>query len=647
MPPSIDPAIIDAIRLHQAGRLDEAEAAYRQLLAAGHRHPELHHYFGVLLQNRGRSSEAIESLQRAIALNPNEPRFYTNAVPALFALGRLDHAIQACQKAIALKPGYADAYYQMGLAHRMKGEFDSAIACYRRAVESDANHAPAWNALGLRLKDRGEPEEAMGCYEQALKVNPRFADAHNNMGILFKGAGYLDQALASFHAALNLRPDNAETLANVGSVLKDMGNINGALDATRQAMRLKPNPQFGSNLLYTMLFDEQIDPRQLCEAHRQWAAQFAPPADRVEVRDASPDRRLRVGYVSPDFRDHPIGRFMLPLLRNHDHAAFEVCCYSDVMRADAMTRELIRHADVWRETRGLSDDALLRLIREDRIDVLIDLTMHMESNRMPVFARRAAPVQATYLAYAGTTGMPAMDYRLTDALLDPPGEHDSFYTERSIYLKGYWCYLAPSEVAEPGELPAGANGFVTFGSMNNFCKITSSTFSTWVELLKQIPTARMIIHAREGSHRRQMLPRFANAGVEPARIEFAGIQSLREYFDVYRRIDIALDPFPYPGGTTTCDALWMGVPVVTLPGESGISRSGLSILSHVGSTEWVARDSDDYVQIAMRLAADPTTLAHHRRALRDRMLASPLMDAKAFARDFESAIRHMRAQTVT
>ena len=647
MPPSIEPAILDAVRLHQAGRLDEAEVAYRKLLAAGHEHPELHHYFGVLLHHRGRSLEALAPLQRAIALNPSQPRFYTNAVAPMLALGRFDEAINACQKALALNPNNADTHYQLGVAHRMKGEFSIAIECYRKAVSLDPKHAPAWNALGLRLKDQGEPQEAMRCYEQALQINPRFADAHNNMGLLLKGAGYLDQAVSSFQAALSIQPGNAEVHANLGSLLKDMGDIDGALAETRLALQLKANPQFASNLLYTMLFDERIDPTTLCESHREWARQFAPEADRVELRDSAPNRRLRVGYLSPDFRDHPIGRFMLPLLSHHDKSAFEVSCYSDVVRPDAMTERLSRNVHRWHDTRALNDDSLRHLIRDDRIDILIDLTMHMESNRMGVFARRATPVQATYLAYAGTTGVPAMDYRLTDPILDPPGEHDSFYTERSVYLKSYWCYSAPCSAPDCSALPAPTSGSVTFGSLNNFCKITPSTRQAWIEILRRTPNARLLIHARYGSHRQQLLDRFAAAGINPDRIEFAGIHSAAEYFQVYRRIDIALDPFPYPGGTTTCDALWMGVPVITLPGRSGISRGGLSILSQLGLTDWAAREVSDYVKIAIELASDLPLLRDHRRTLRARMLASPLMDARGFAADFESALRRMWMQTIS
>jgi predicted O-linked N-acetylglucosamine transferase (SPINDLY family) len=361
--------------------------------------------------------------------------------------------------------------------------------------------------------------------------------------------------------------------------------------------------------------------------------------------DRDADRRLRIGYVSPDLRDHVVGRFMLPLLANHDHQRFEIFCYADVARADAMTERLRSHADCWRNTAGLSDEQLARAVRDDRIDILIDLTMHMAGSRLLAFARKPAPVQVTYLAYCGTTGLEAMDYRLTDPHLDPPDATDE-YVEQSIRLpRTYWCYQPPDDAPEVSSLPmTRAGGRVTFGCLNNFSKVSQPTIETWAELLRAIPDARLILHAHAGAHRQRLLTRLGELGIDTGRIEFVGFAPTASYLATYHRIDVALDPFPYAGGTTTCDALWMGVPVVTLAGRTAVGRGGASILTNLGLPELVARSPEEYVQIALALARAPQRLERLRCSMRDRMGRSPITDAPGFACDVESAYRAMWAR---
>jgi predicted O-linked N-acetylglucosamine transferase (SPINDLY family) len=353
-------------------------------------------------------------------------------------------------------------------------------------------------------------------------------------------------------------------------------------------------------------------------------------------------KRLRVGYVSPNFRNHVVGRFLLPLLSNHDHVEFEIFCYSDVARPDPVTGQLRACADVWRETADLSDQALADLIRRDRIDILVDLNMHMEGSRLLAFVCKPAPVQTTYLAYAGTTGVTAIDYRLTDIHLDPPGADESIYSERSVRLAtSYWCYPPPGEAPAPGPLPAMSAGHVTFGCLNSFWKINAKVLDVWVAILRGVPGSRLILHAPPGSHRDELLRFIAGEAVEPGRIRFEPRASGADYFAIYRGIDIALDPFPYPGGTTTCDALWMGVPVVTLAGTGAIARAGVSILSNVGLPSLIAGSTSQYPRIANELAADLPRLSRLRQSLRKQMARSPLMDGRRFAREMEDAYRRM------
>jgi protein O-GlcNAc transferase len=361
------------------------------------------------------------------------------------------------------------------------------------------------------------------------------------------------------------------------------------------------------------------------------------------VNDRSPDRRLRIGYVSPDFKDHVVARFMLPLLAHHDRVNFEIFCYADVARPDRMTEALRKHADHWRVTLGMTDEQMARKVREDRIDILVDLTMHMGSNRLLAFARKPAPVQVTYLAYCSTTGLETMDYRLTDPYLDPQrDENCNCYTEQTIYLPTtYWCYAAPGGAPRIGPLPATSVGRITFGCLNNFAKISGPTIQVWSRVLHAVPNSRLIVHSGEGGHRKLFCERMAGFGIDPARIEFAGFLREPNYFQEYQRIDIALDPFPYVGGTTTLDALWMGVPVITLAGETAVSRAGVSILSNLGMPEWIARNADEYVKKVVDLTGDLNRLAGLRASLRDRLDRSPLMDAPRFARDIEAAYREM------
>jgi protein O-GlcNAc transferase len=334
---------------------------------------------------------------------------------------------------------------------------------------------------------------------------------------------------------------------------------------------------------------------------------------------------------------------VLPLLINHDHSQFEVHCYNTRPGPfDTFGYRLRSIAGHWRDIANLSDEDAAKLIRKDRIDILIDLSMHMANNRLLLFARKPAPIQATYLAYCSTTGLEAIDYRITDPYLDPPGQDDSIYAERLIRLpETYWCYQPATEVSEANSPPVLTAGHITFGCLNNFCKVTPPTLKVWFELLRTLPTARLILHAHEGSHRLHVCDLATGAGVDPARVTFVGFQPLHQYLEFYRQIDIALDSFPYSGGTTTCDALWMGVPVVTLSGPLAVGRGGVSILSHLGLTELIGHTTDEYVRIARDLASDLPQLSELRKTIRRRMQLSPLMDADRFARNMELAYRIM------
>ena len=613
---TIDQAVEIARAHHQAGRLTEAEGIYRQILTQQPDQPDALHLLGVVAYQKGQADASIELIRRAIAISPLVAEYHSNLGNILKEQGQLEEAIAACRQAIAINPNLPDAYNNLGNALRGMRQVEESIAACRQAIQLNPQLAEPYNNLGLALKDIGQLEEAAVASRRAIQLNPDMAEAHNNLGNILKDQGLLEEALVAYDRATTLNPSNSV---------------------------------FASNRVYLLHFHPRYSAQAIYEAHRQWNRQYAAPLQstlRPHANDCSPERRLKIGYVSPDLREHPVGRFLLPLLQAHDRSQVEVFCYSHVSVPDDLTRHLQENTDTWRSTMGLSDEQLAEMIRADGIDILVDLTMHMANNRLLVFARKPAPVQVTYLAYCSTTGLDAMGYRLTDPYLDPPDSEDeaysAIYSERSVWLpQTYWSYPAPAEAPEVGPLPALSAGKITFGCLNNFSKVTEETLRAWCALLRAVPQSRLLLHAKEGSHRRRVTDFLEREKLDAERVSFAGYAPAGGYFGTYRHIDIALDPFPYAGGTTTCDALWMGVPVVTLAGKTAVSRGGLSILSNVGLPELVARTADEYVEIAAGLAGDVGRLVGLRSSIRQRMASSPLMDGPRFARAVEAAYRQI------
>jgi protein O-GlcNAc transferase len=630
----------------EQGRLEEAAACYLRALGLKPDFAGAHNNLGNIRQARGLLPEAITCYERALALNPSFAEAHNNLGTALKDQGRLHEAIACFEQTLRFMPYFAEAHYNLGNALDCQGRSLEAIACYRRAVHLRPDYAEGHNNLGSVLKEQGLLDEAMACYRRALELKPDFAEAHNNLGTVFKVQERLDEASSCYVRALQLKPDYAEAHNNLGTVRKDQGRLTDAIACFRRAVELNPEAAaIHSNLAYSLHFCPGYDAQAIREEQCRWDRRHAGPLARLQaphVNDPSPNRLLRIGYVSPDFSLHPVGRFLLPLLQAHDHESVQVFCYSSVAVPDKITEDCRTHADVWRDVLGRSDADVAQAIRQDLIDILVDLTMHMGNNRLLVFARKPAPVQVTYLAYGGTTGLTAMDYRLTDPYLDPRGQNGQFYVEESVYLpESYWCYRPPLELPEVAALPVLVNRYMTFGCLNNFCKVTEPTLEAWSRLLAALPEARLLLHARAGSHRDAVRAFFVRRQVASERVTFLDLVPLPRYFSTYESFDIALDPFPYGGGTTTCDALWMGVPVVSLAGQTAVGRAGLSILSNVGLAELVAHDADKYVRLALDLAQDVRRLRELRAGLRDRLRASPLLNASSFARNVEAAYRVM------
>lgn len=602
----------------------------------------------MICHQTGRAEEAVELLRRAIKLDPNSVALFGNLGIILAGLKQFAEAAKAFGQAIALKPNKPELHNNLGNVLNESGRRQEAIAAYEAALRLDPKHAAAYYNLGNALGELGRFDEAVQALTKAVALRPN-ADAFCSLGNALRDAGKLDEAIAAFEHSLALRPDFAAALNGLGSVYQVNGELPDAIRAYRRASEIGGFPGLGENLLVLLHLDPQSDPKSIFEEHARWNQKHTAALAREAggySNDPSVDRRLRIGLVSAYFDQHPVGRFLLPLIANHDRTKFEMICYSDTRTSDAMTQTLRGLSDGWRDTLNLSDEQLSRIIRSDRIDILIDLGMHTRGNRMFAFARKPAPVQVTYLAYCSTTGLGTIDYRLSDEFLDPDDSKQQFYSERTVRLGSYWCYSAPPPLPAPGLPGEGSQGkrvegSVNFGCLNDFSKISDLSLSVWEQILAAVPNSRLIVHALEGAHRLRVMGKAFFAGVHPSRIEFVGRLPMAEYFRQYHRIDIALDPTPWPGGTTTCDALWMGVPVVSMIGKTAVSRGGLSILSHIGHPELVAGDPVEYVQIATSLARDTTRQAELRQTLREAMLHSPLMDAVGFTRDFESCLRSM------
>ncbi len=635
-----------ALQQHQAGHLQAAEPLYRQILQSDPQHADALHLLGVMAHQVGDHAGSVEYISRAIEINGDSPVAYSNLAIALHDLRRIPEAIAAYRRVLERNPQDAKTYSNLGVALKSQGLLEEAMACYRTAIQWKPDCVEAHNNLGIELKDQGQTAAAIDCYRRALDWKPDYVEVHNNLGNALKDHDALDDAVASFRRALQLRPDYSEAHNNLGNALKDQGKLDEALACYRRAIEL--NPQFvnaHSNLIYTRVFCPSPTDHEPWADHQQWNLHHAAPlAPCIEphLPDRSTDRRLRIGYVSPDFRDHCQSFFMTPLLSSHDREAFEIVCYADVARPDQITDRLRAHVDIWRNIVGQSDEQVAQQIRQDQIDILVDLTMHMAHNRLRVFARKPAPIQACWLAYPGTTGLPTMDYRLTDLHLDPPGLNDQNYSEESMRLPdSFWCYDPLDDESSVTPLPAAEQGVMTFGCLNNFCKVNATTLQLWAQVLNAVVDSRLVILTGEGSHRQQTRDMLRQAGVDSDRVTFVPHRPRAQYLNYYHDIDIGLDTVPYNGHTTSLDSFWMGVPVVTLVGETVVGRAGLCQLTNLGLPELIAETPAEFVRITTELAHDLARLSELRATLRSRMQASPLMDAPRFARHIEAAYREM------
>ncbi len=596
---------------HTQGRLAEAERVYREVLQRHPGHPEALYLLGTLAHDVGRSADAIPLLRRAVAAAPGRGAFHYNLGVALTALQHWGEAVTAFRETVRLLPDDAEAWNNLGSALYRSGDPFAAIEAYRQSLRFDPDEPQVLNNLGCALSDVADYEQAIACYRQCLRHPEKRAEAWTNLGNIHRSLGEIDEALRCYEQALEIRPDYPLAL---------------------------------SNRLFVEAYHVLLEPEAMLAAHREWDARFGGPerAGRFRhERGGDPERRLRIGYCSPDLRRHSVSYFLEPILAHHDRERFEIHCYAEVASPDEVTARLRGLVDGWVSTVGQSDEAVADRIHADGIDILVDLAGHTAGNRLGVFAYRPAPVQVTYLGYFTTTGLSAMDYWLTDAVVTPADTVERT-TERIWRLPRCSLGYTPPESA-PAVAERPADGPLVLGCFNDLSKVTPRAIGLWSRVLRRLPEARLLLKARQLADAgmcEQVRSAFAAEGIDPGRLDLRGrTADLEAHLSLYGEVDIALDTVPRTGGATTAEALWMGVPVVTLAGERYIERLSATMLTAVGLEDLVCADESSYVERVAALAADTAGRRALRAGLRERMAASCLADGRDLAAAIEAAYR--------
>lgn len=669
------------VTLFNAGRLSEVVRLAKTMTEHYPQHEFGWKALGTALQQMSNNADALLPLQKAAALAPHDAQTLSNLGITLQDLGQLDEAEASLRKAVYIDPDFADAYCNLGSVLQDKGLMNESESCFHRALQIKPNlteahynlanmlmalgrlgeaemsyrsalqispdHAQAHSNLGVLLNDLGRQNEAIASLQQALQIKPDLTEGHNNLGKTLQEMGHLNEAEVHYKRALLLKPDSAEIHNNLGNHLQDLGRLDEAETYYRRAIEINPGyTQAHSNLLFLHNYTPDIDPAFAFAEAREYGKKVT---NKVTSRFTSwpvekQPERLRIGFVSGDFKNHPVGYFLENLLAHLDQTAVELIAYPTDHKTDELTARIQLHFSAWQPLYGLSDEAAARQIHSDGIHVLIDLSGHTRHNRLPLFAWKPAPVQVAWLGYFATTGVTEIDYLIADPWTLPESE-EVFFTERIWRLpETRLCFTPPTTDLKVSPLPALTNSYVTFGCFNNLTKMNDDVVALWSRVLISVPGSRLYLKSKqlmEASVRQHTIERFAAHGIDADRLILEGAESREKYLTAYNRVDISLDPFPYPGGTTSVESLWMGVPVLNLSGKCFLFRQGVGFLMNAGLQEWIASDKEDYLRRATRHALNFQHLADLRNSLRQQVLASPIMDGQRFARHFEAALRGM------
>ena len=602
------------LKYYQAGQYDDAEKLALLITQQFPKYQFSWKLLGVLYGQSGRHSKAKNASQKAVALSPQDEEARNNLGNTLRELGRLNEAESSYTQAIALKPDYAEAHNNLGNTLKELGRLDEAEASYTHAIALKPDYAEAYNNLGTTLKELGRLDEAEASYMHAIALKPDYSEVYNNLGVTFQELGRIEEALANYNEAIDLKVNFFKAYSNKNLCLN-----------------------YSSNWTSLFIYHQHL------EFEKQFDGLKIVPTLSLPVKKNFGER-LRIGYVSGDFRNHSVAYFFEPLLQHHNANVVETFCYYNNSVVDATTKRLTATCDHWRSIFGIADPEVANLIRNDQIDILVDLSGHTAKNSLLVFAQRPAPIQVTWLGYPNTTGLSAIDYRFTDIIADPIGEADEFHSETLLRLpNGFHCYQGDETTLMGLDLPHHGCDHITFGSFNNLSKLTPEVIKVWSKILNALPTSRLVLkNSLSSQNISHYFELFMEEGITQDRIDYySRLPSPHEHLELYSAIDIGLDPFPYNGVTTTCEALWMGVPVITLLGDRHAGRVGASILTNVGLTDFIAQDIYGYIQLAVEMAANTAYLQETRQGLRKRMQDSPLCDGSYFAGDIEKAYQGM------
>lgn len=624
-------------------KIAEAAQCYSLCLSAHPGYADAHYNFGNLYRRVGQWPEAIREYEACLRSAPEHTGAHFNLGLTFANQGEFSTAANCFRRVLAIDPNIADAHSRLGDILLRSGNAESGAASFRRYIELKPHDHRGYNNLALALANLGRADEAIVYLKQALTLKPDYAEAYNTLGLAYEQIGKKDDAADSYTKAVSLKPDFADAWSNLGTNLTEAGRADEAIEALRQSLAVRPNSaQVHSNLLLTLNYTSRLTPKQVLEEHKHWAARFAgSEKPKTRTLDRRPDRVLKIGYISADFRGHTVSGFIETLLTHHDRKNFHITAYANLPRPDETTERMKQQADEFRMIVGLSDTAADDLIRSDAIDILIDLSGHTAGNRMELLARKPAPLQMTLFGYPNTTGLEAVDYRITDEIADPPGMTESLSVEKLLRVQGLaWVYKPPVDAPPLSSLPALVNPSLTFGCLNNPAKVSDLCLETWAKLLAAIPHSRLVLLAGQSARGAQRLTeRFLAAGVSRDRLELVFRLPPKDYFEAYQLMDLTLDPFPYNGGVTTCDSLWMGVPVLTVAGDSYVSRQGASIMTHVGLSEFIAENPSHLIELAKTWANNKEWLADIRLGLRRLMTNSPIADGVRYVRALEAALR--------
>ncbi len=637
--------LTEAVQLHQSGRLMEAEQLYDTIVFRIPNHPQAWMLKGTICYQRKDWQQAQQYLEKAIALQPQYPAAWCNLGSVYQEQGKIMDAVQAFRRAIDQQPDMAQAHANLANALSLDGQLKEAVQHYTQALKLAPDYYDAWLNLGITFREMANAGDAQTCFAKAIALSPKDATAYHKLGVLLAEIGQVNEALSHLQRAASLAPENQDIKSDMGFIHLEMGRHEEAMRWFSDAKHAQSYfPVAESNRLFAKHFDPRESSESLFEAACAWGKAYA-PSSLQQVHPSDPKQKnkvLHIGYVSADFRQHPIGYFTESVIAAHRAQGAHVTLYANHAYDDEVSGRLRAHATQWRRIYHLSDEALFEQIRADRIDILVDLSGHTYGNRLGVFARKPAPVQVTWLGYFDTTGMEAIDYILCDRHV-LPASAERWFVEKPLRLpQSYLCFTPPTYDIPVADTPCLKNGYVTFGCYSRINKLTPDVLDCWTELLARVPNSRLRLKSKSlatESIREGFLRYFRDRGITSSRIECDGASSRKSYLQAYHDIDVVLDTFPYGGGTTTAEALWMGVPVICWPQERFIGRLSASILHTIGRPEWVCSSKAHYMDTAISLTRDPQALNPIRHNLRDDLLRSPLCDAKSFTQHLESLYR--------